>query len=174
MKRCHWRRWKACGSYKEIHSIMMMGLAGSASLLICVFHMSLANTVLSSQPFPLSEQACSPPGPQLLDSLSLFLQAGDADLQDKKSRKGSQLLFIFHSYKNFFSPGNFGKLLSETIQSQLTSGEVNSFIIFFNAFWYLWCRELLWVYNWDLIMHWACHALVLCLMLPWTEWEAGG
>jgi len=67
---------------------------------------------------------CSPSGPRLLQTLllrpachSLVLQAGDADLQDKKSSKKYWPLFRSHSYKNFFSPQNFGMLLSETIQS---------------------------------------------------------
>ena len=105
-------------------TVMLMGLTGSASLLICVFCWVLVSTVLSSQPFLLSEQACSPPGPWLSQPLllhpachSLVLQAGDADLQDKKSSKRYWPLFSSHSYKDFFSPCNFGMVLSETIHS---------------------------------------------------------
>lgn len=60
-------------SMKCTLTVMLMGSAGSASLLICVFCLVLKSTVLSSQPFLLSEQACSPPGPWLLQSLFCIL-----------------------------------------------------------------------------------------------------
>lgn len=111
-------------SMKCTLTVMLMVSAGSASLLICVFCLVLASTVLSSQPFLLSEQSCSPPGPWLLQSLflhpachSLVLQAGGADLEDEKSSKRYWPLLNSHSYKDFFSPCNFGMLLSETIHS---------------------------------------------------------
>lgn len=124
-KMCHWRSWKACGSFDEVHSNCYVDGFGWICILVnlCILpsfskHCSVipALSVVRAVLFPTWPLVVTIP---FLHPAchSLVLQAGGADLEDEKSSKRYWPLLNSHSYKDFFSPCNFGMLLSETIHS---------------------------------------------------------
>lgn len=78
------------------------------------------------------------------------LQAGDADLQDKKIAKDTGHCSIPILIRTFFHLTILACYCQELFTVLKVSEEVNPFILFFNAFWYLRYRKLLWVHSWDL------------------------
>lgn len=159
-------------------TIMLMGLAGSASLLICILCLVLASTTLSSQHFLLSEQACSPSGPRLLQTLLLrpachsrVLQAGDADLQHKKSSKRhcssikQQDIVQFPFLQGLFFTSQFWDVIVRNYSQSWKSLERLILSYFSSMLFGIYIRNFSGYIAETCSMHGACHTLVLYLML---------